>query len=50
MDITGNLVVKMLKTRTSKKGFIDFHITSISLENTFHRIQNPACELNKCSA
>ena len=47
MDVTGNLVVKMLKTRTSKKGFIGFHITSISLENTFrHSIQNPACELN----
>ena len=46
MDVTGNLVVKILKTRTLKEAFIGLHITGISLENVFHRIQNPACELN----
>ena len=49
MDITGNLVVKMLKTRTSKKALFDFHITSISLENMFHRMHNPAYKLYYCT-
>lgn len=35
-----------VKNANLKKGFIGFHITNISLENMFHRIQNPACELN----
>lgn len=46
MDITGNSVVKMLKNANLKKALMVFQIASIPLENIFHRIQNPACELN----